>query len=74
MLVKRVRKREAEVIIEQTKMDREARVIKRKEVSLIIILIGKRDHRFQKKERIEHKVMYWMDHLRFVRMLEWVPK
>ena len=58
MLVKRVRKREAEVIIEQTKMDREARVIKRKEVSLIIILMGKRDHRFQKKERIEHKVMY----------------
>ena len=58
MLAKRVRKREAEVITEQTKMDREARVIKRKEVSLIIILMDKRDHRFQKKERIEHKVMY----------------
>ena len=58
MVAKRVRKKEVEVIIEQIKMDKEVRVIKRKEVSLIIVMMGRRDHRFQKKERIEHKVMY----------------
>lgn len=58
MVVKRVRKKEAVVIIEQIKMDREVRVIKRKEVSSIIILMGRRGHRFQKKEKVEHRVMY----------------